>query len=74
MTTNTDHQPGEVKNQGQQYADEARARIGARRRQHDEGLAGWLKCKTTFSTEWTRWRNRARPLFGQLRGPRRDGL
>src|SRR5258708_28564773 len=42
MTTNTDHRPGEVRKQAQQHADEARARMDARRRQHDEGLTGWL--------------------------------
>jgi 1-acyl-sn-glycerol-3-phosphate acyltransferase len=42
MPTNTDHRPGEVRNQAQQHADEARTRMDARRRQHDEGLTGWL--------------------------------
>jgi 1-acyl-sn-glycerol-3-phosphate acyltransferase len=42
MTTNTDHRSDDVKNQAQQYADEARTSMDARRRQHDEGLAGWL--------------------------------
>jgi len=42
MTTNTDHRSDDVKNQAQQHADEARTSMDARRRQHDEGLAGWL--------------------------------
>jgi hypothetical protein len=40
MTTNTDHRSDDVKNQAQQHADEARTSMDARRRQHDEGLAG----------------------------------
>jgi hypothetical protein len=42
MTTGTDHRSSEVKNQAQQHADEARARMDAQRRQQDEGLVGWL--------------------------------
>ena len=42
MTTNTDHRSDDVKNQAQQHAAEARTSMDARRRQHDEGLAGWL--------------------------------
>jgi 1-acyl-sn-glycerol-3-phosphate acyltransferase len=42
MATNTDHRSDDVKNQAQQHADEARTSMDARRRQHDEGLAGWL--------------------------------
>jgi 1-acyl-sn-glycerol-3-phosphate acyltransferase len=42
MTTGTDHRPPKVRKQAEQRADEARARMDARRRQHDEGLTGRL--------------------------------
>src|ERR671924_42708 len=42
MATTTDHRPLEVKEQAQQQAKEARARMHALRDQQDEGLVGWL--------------------------------
>jgi hypothetical protein len=42
MGSTVDSRPREVRQQAQQHAGEARTRMEARRRQHDEGLTGWL--------------------------------
>src|ERR1700761_5371961 len=41
MTT-FDSRPPAVRGQARQHADDARARMDEIRRQHDEGLTGWL--------------------------------
>ena len=41
MTT-TDTRPRQVRRQAKAQADQAREAMDARRRQHDEGLTGWL--------------------------------
>jgi 1-acyl-sn-glycerol-3-phosphate acyltransferase len=41
MTT-TDNRPREIREQAHQQAEEARARMDAKRRQQDDGLVGWL--------------------------------
>lgn len=42
MTRTTDHRPRPVREQAQQYADEARERLKTRRGEQDGGLSGWF--------------------------------
>lgn len=42
MTTGTDHRPRDVRRQAAEHADQARARMAAKRGQDNDGLTGWL--------------------------------